>query len=90
MENKDKNKHSTQMENNEEDSDIPVEEEDIKKNKSEKHHETEWRCEKCNQLNVIIYDQIDSSLCSSFCKQLYYPLNFIQSAILGIKISFKF
>ena len=32
MENKDKNKHSTQMENNEEDSDIPVEEEDIKKN----------------------------------------------------------
>jgi hypothetical protein len=36
------------MENNEEDSDIPVEEEDIKKNKSEKHHETEWRCEKCN------------------------------------------
>jgi hypothetical protein len=36
------------VKNNEEDSDIPVEEEEIEKKKTETNHETEWRCEKSN------------------------------------------
>ena len=61
----------------------PIEDVNFSKNqenqneKTQQIAETEWICEKCNSLNFIIYDDINSSYCNS----KFFKLKLIQTAI---------